>query len=160
MRKLLLFVTLGCLMLLPSLAFASGGVLPSTEGNPLTNLIKVTIGAGLSWLFGEVVGWVRQRKAGAAVLKQLDVHQLEQMIADEAIDYAEEQAHKAVKRAKEILTPLEKAAAARGYAEELAKARKLAKDSIGRVTKIIEARLNAKRREPETGAMLRLARSR
>lgn len=153
-RKPILFLTLLLIALvyMPTLALAGdGSPLPSTSGDPLTNFVKLVIVSGIAAIGERVWGWLSHKKAGAAIVKQLDVHQLEQMIAEEAIDFADEQAHKAVKFGKEKLDGIAKKAEARGYVDEVASARKLGKDSVDRVLKIIEARLSAQRKEAAAG---------
>jgi len=152
MRAMLFLLTLLLVLFLPALAFAGASdALPSTEGDPLSNLVKTAIVGGIGWLFTELVSLVRSKRAGRAVINQIDVHQLEQMIAEEAIDYADEQLHKAIKKGAEYAEAISKKAEALGYAEEMAAARKLGKDSVKRLLKIIEARLNAQRREAGAG---------
>lgn len=149
MRSILFLLTLLLVMLVPALAFAGAAdALPSTKDDPLSALVKTAIVTGLGWLWTELVGLVRTKRAGRVVLDQMNVHQVEQMIAQEAIDFAEEQLRKAKKVGAAAAETLSKKAEARGYAEELARARKLAKGSVDRIMKILEARLAAARRDP------------
>lgn len=114
-------------------------------------------------LFGSAVAaiayawtWLKGKKAVQKVQQHIDVHRLIQMVAGEAIGYAEEVAHRAIKAGKKLESEVkEHEAVQRGlellkkYGFDTKKAREAAEDEM---RKIIRARLGATRTKTSAGA--------
>ncbi len=130
------------------LGVANAGTGPGVTGgggtspkDVLDTIIAATVTAGLAWVSHHVVGWLKHSAKGKKAAQAIDTFHLEQMVAERAIDYVEEQAHKAVKAGKKVVDAHEKLHQAVAYAKDHG----LVDDGLHRVEKIIEARLGAKR---------------
>ncbi len=153
MRKLTPFLVLAAVLLFPALALAGDGSSSSATPKNISDWVAVLVGGAVLAIGERLWGLISHKRGAAKVAKQLDIHAIEQLIADEAIDYVDELVHRASKPGGKVLTSIEKAAEARGYADQMAKARKLGKDSAERIAKILLARLGASRKAPSSGAL-------
>lgn len=149
MRKLTPFLVAIVVLLLPAMALAGDSSSSGGGMDDLGKTIAVVITGAVVAIGERFWGWISHKRGAAKIAQQIDVHALEQMIAEDAIDYVDELAHRALKPGAKALDAVEKEAAARGYAKEMAAARKLAKDSADRIAKIVVARLGASRKPPK-----------
>lgn len=124
------------MVFLPELANAAvGSGIADTLGLWLGVVAKaVVIGIG-----ERVWSWLSTKKATQTVEKYVNVHSLIQRLATEAVDYADEQAHKLTLKGNEKL------AAAKEYATTFARKYGIPTASLSELEKVIEARLGAKR---------------
>lgn len=128
----------------PDLALAAAGA-PAAGGSTIDQWIGRIVGAVVIALGERLWSWLSEKKAVAKVQKHVDIHALLQQLGHEAIAYAEEQGHKAVKEGKRALSSLEKKNAALGYAMTVAKRLGLQQVAMDEVSKIIEALLGVRR---------------
>lgn len=120
---------------------AGDPAVPHDTGSLIDRIIQVSVLAGLGWVAKHVTGWLHHSAAGKKAAKAIDDFQLEQLVADRAISYVEEQAHKLQGAGQKALDSNAKLKQAVDYA----KAHGLVDDGLHRVEKIIEARLGASR---------------
>lgn len=145
LQLLFLCLIVGLVMFWPALAFADDGSGDAGTVKSIDDLVRLVVttavGATVAFVGKHLVGWLKKSTAGKKAAKAIDDFKLEQMIADAAIHYAEEQAHKAIKLGGQALD----ANAKLRFALDYAKRHGLVDDAIGRVVQIIEARLGVHR---------------
>lgn len=116
---------------------------------PLDVWLKRALFTGVIATLGYAWTWIRGKKAAQKVVQHIDEHKLVQMIAGQAIDYAEELAHRATKAKNALVSEVKESEAVQRGLELLAKygfdTKKARKDAEDEMRKIIRARLGATR---------------
>ena len=115
----------------------------------LTNLIdhalQIVAAGAIAYVGRHVGAWLRGHREVARAAQALNVHQLIQMLAADAVAYVEEQAHKEISKGAAKLSSHDKLSMALNYGAQLARARGLDRAALREFSMVIEARLGASR---------------
>lgn len=160
--RLTLFVLLA-LVIMPALAFASGDPAATrggdSIGDALSKLLVGTVVVAIGAIGKRLWSWLGQKTATAKLVRQFDQHAIVQQIASEAIDYAEELAHQALKAGRKLEGRLKESAAVERALDLLERAGidpgKVHKAAEEELRKVVLARLGANRAPGMVTATLR-----
>lgn len=135
----------------PALVVAAPSDYAPRPDEPLDQWLKRVVYTGI--VAGLLYGWtwLKGKKAADKVTKLIDEHKLIQMIADDAMGYAEELGHRAVKAGKKLESEVKESEAVQWGLERLRAAgwnsKKAREDAENEFRKIMRARLGATRKK-------------